>query len=135
MKTIQTILLFSIAIGVMAITFGMTQEMNEEPNLAGGFINDFSSVLRSTSFELPLATSTDTSVEIAPANVARQWMLISNDSTTTDMYLNFSSSPAATSSGILLSPQATFEININALYTGAIQAIGVATSTILVTEK
>lgn len=103
----------------------------DTPLLQGAsFINDFSSVSRSTA----VTVGPDTSMQLAPANVARQYLVISNKSANS-VYINLGSADATQSSGILISASSTYTIDQNALYTGAIQAVASATGTVLVTEK
>lgn len=101
-----------------------------EASLGGSaFMNDFPSVSRSTS----VSVNPNASVEVAPANVARQYLVISNNGASS-VYLTLGSG-ATLNSGILISASSTYTIDADALYTGTITARATATTTVLVTEK
>lgn len=92
-------------------------------------MNDFPSVSRSTS----VSVNPNASVEVAPANVARQYLVISNNGASS-VYLTLGTD-ATLNSGILVSASSTYTIDADALYTGTITARASATTTVLVTEK
>lgn len=128
---LTTVLAGSIVLIALFTGMGAFGEKeSSEASLQGAsFINDFPSVSRSTS----VSVNPNTAVEVAPANVARQYLVISNNGASS-VYLTLGTG-ATLNSGILVSASSTYTINADALYTGTITARASATTTVLVTEK
>jgi hypothetical protein len=130
-ENIVSAILFGCLVLITIFTgVGAFGNKNSESLQGASFINDFSSVSRSTSVSIgPGGSKT-----VAEANPARQYMVISNNGNKV-VYLNFGASAATVGSGILLSASSTIQIDQSALYTGAIQARSYSSTTVLVTEK